>query len=459
MRTLSHLEMDLLLEFFEESPGYVLDFTDWTFNEFTEREIGVRVKDLYQGEGLSKHKSLCKFCKTKGNEEKAYKLFSAMMQYFDFKLRSKYEFNEDGQRLYAQCMEILRSFGPIDSGKSENSLREMTDKLRALYSDGAAFLLNSHEDKIAIGLTHLAAFIEAAIKGGEWRVFGQPLVIRVLTDLQNSGGRSIRPAETEIAENAWREFSAKLNVLLILIGKFEKLEPAAKHFRTWLSLQHGITEKVGGYSFYRGISGDVLKGLVDHFKRIATLSHPQYKENLELMYCGIFSNEWDVYDFLPADGTPVKLPQFRLGNQPTNAAFNEDGHEGSSFAKQVADEIKPLIDTLDRNRLKPILENTKDIKNRVDPFDRYRGIDGLDEKRRPLIHAAIDYCYTRQIELTPIGDEPTDGHPRLAEFGKMIWELPEFANMQAGFTGLKDFQTVLNEQAHRNERSFLWVRK
>lgn len=131
---------------------------------------------------------------------------------------------------------------------------------------------------------------------------------------------------------------------------------------------------------------------------------------------------------------------------------------GEKF-EELKGQILDRFDKIDRNRLKPILQNTKDIKNKVDPFDRYRGIDGLEEKHRPLVRAAIDYCYTKQIELTPIGGKATEGHPRLAEFAETVWALPEYRNLQAGFKNFEGFKTVLNEQAHRNERSFLWVEK
>lgn len=301
MRMLSNTEMDLLLEFFEEEPGYVLDFSDWAFNEFTKREIGVRVKDLYQDEGLSKHKSLCRFCKTPGNEEKAYKLLSSLMNYFDLKLRSKYTFNEQGERLYIKCKEILRAFSSIDSRSPQLSLDEMNGKLRALYQDGAMFLVAGGEDKITIGLTHLAAFIEAAIKCNELRIFGHPLVIRVLNDLAQLGGMSIRPTETKLAESAWREFSNKVRALLLLITKRAEFAEAATDIRFKLSrcFQRQITEKAGGYDFYRSISTSVLRELMDCFKTMAIKCHPQHKDTLELMYCGIFNNEWDAFDFLP----------------------------------------------------------------------------------------------------------------------------------------------------------------
>lgn len=97
------------------------------------------------------------------------------------------------------------------------------------------------------------------------------------------------------------------------------------------------------------------------------------------------------------------------------------------------------------------------VKNKVDPFDRYDGLEKVSEARRPLIHAAIDYCYKQAIVIVPIGGKPKEGQLRLSDFANVVWNLPESKNNQAGFSGLKDFQTALNEQAHRNERSFRWI--
>ena len=323
MRTLSDFELKQLFEFFEgEEPGYVLDFSNRTFNEFTEREIGVRVQDLYQGEHLSKHKSLCRFCTTKGNEEKAYKLLTSLMNHFDLNLKSQYEFNEQGERQYLLCKKILRDFSPVDSRSPQLSLDEMTGRLRALYKDGAMFLIAGAEDRITIGLEHLAAFIESAIKCGELRIFGHPLVIRVLTDLAKLGGENVRPTESKRAENAWREFCNKVTALLILSSKRPELSGAAIETRAKLRLcfQSQITERGRERDFYGSISPTVLRSLVDSFRWMAIQSHPRHRDVLELMYCGIFNNEWEVFDFLP------------VGEEDPKGAFEED---------DPADDAKP----------------------------------------------------------------------------------------------------------------------
>ena len=301
MRTLTSIELKMLLDFFEGSPGYVLDFSDASFNEFTEREVGVRVKDLYRSEGLSKHKSLCRFCNTRGNEEKAYKLLSALMTYYDLTQRDSVVSNERREREYLKCKGILRAFSPIESGVTQLSLDEMNAKFRALYKEGALFLIASSEDKITIGLNHLAAFLEAAILNREWRVFAHPLLVRVLTDLVKLGGDSIRPTEAKLAEAAWREFGNKVNALLLLISKLPDYSQVATTVRQELGLcfQRKIVEKNGGYDFYRSISSSVLAELLDHFKWMALQCHPRFKDIIELMYCGIFNNEWESFDFLP----------------------------------------------------------------------------------------------------------------------------------------------------------------
>jgi hypothetical protein len=48
MTNLRPIEMSLVLELFETSPGYILEFSNRTFAEFFEQEVGVDVyNDAY----------------------------------------------------------------------------------------------------------------------------------------------------------------------------------------------------------------------------------------------------------------------------------------------------------------------------------------------------------------------------------------------------------------------------
>ncbi|MDT2814781.1 abortive infection family protein [Vagococcus carniphilus] len=71
-------DKNIIKSFFNDN-GYVLDFTDDTFDSFTVQSIGVAIKLDY---GLSKAKSLSKFIE-EGNESQILKLTKDLLDYYD----------------------------------------------------------------------------------------------------------------------------------------------------------------------------------------------------------------------------------------------------------------------------------------------------------------------------------------------------------------------------------------
>lgn len=80
------IDQDILSAAFN-SNGYVLDFTDATFANFTIKSIGISVQDKYK---LSKARSLAKFT-CEGETAKVIKLYSDLIKYFEAKWADEVE--------------------------------------------------------------------------------------------------------------------------------------------------------------------------------------------------------------------------------------------------------------------------------------------------------------------------------------------------------------------------------
>lgn len=315
MRTLDEVEKEVLLDFFAPSGnGYVLDFVDESFNSFTQKAIGVRVKELYAEEGLSKGKSLRRYVTTVGDDEKVYKLLTELMRYYELKLRDQSRSDPRLEAAYQKCKNILVACAPVNKVKTSNpGIDAELGKMKRLYVDGAYFLVSDSEDKIRIALEHLASFVKGMVAAREWRIFGCPLYARTVYEMSQLGGDSIRPAETKMAEGAWRSFGNALAMLLRFVAKMEGCPFDATRFVNWVTNHKAVTESVGGYDFYRGISSDVLSGLLEYSKAAAIGCHPDFSEQIEMMYGGVYFDDWDRVDFLPV-GSSVSpaLPSTRF---------------------------------------------------------------------------------------------------------------------------------------------------
>ena len=102
--TLSWMERDPFIKLFNRG-GYVLDFNDFRFDAFTQESVGVPLLTQY---GLSKGKSLEKFA-NEAPRNVALKLFSDLMDYYEYDFIRQDDNDADYQRLYKRCKEILSS--------------------------------------------------------------------------------------------------------------------------------------------------------------------------------------------------------------------------------------------------------------------------------------------------------------------------------------------------------------
>lgn len=81
------VELSLIFDLFESNPGYILDFTNRTFAEFFEQEVGVDIyDDVYAQHGTSKGKRLRTFL-IRGQRTAVLKALTALWEYRESKLR------------------------------------------------------------------------------------------------------------------------------------------------------------------------------------------------------------------------------------------------------------------------------------------------------------------------------------------------------------------------------------
>ena len=89
--------------------GYVLDFSDATFDQFTVNSIGVAVKAEYN---LSKAKSLAQFVHH-GEAEKVLKLFNDLVRYFEGKYESEILEKTDRAIRILALKPLLAKYGSV----------------------------------------------------------------------------------------------------------------------------------------------------------------------------------------------------------------------------------------------------------------------------------------------------------------------------------------------------------
>lgn len=103
------MDLRLIDDLFEMSSGYVLDFSDRTFAEFFEQELGIRIDDTrYRAEGTSKAKRLRYLLKTSDAATRV-RVLTALWEYraFSQRRRRAEESIPDAQAEFARLVERL----------------------------------------------------------------------------------------------------------------------------------------------------------------------------------------------------------------------------------------------------------------------------------------------------------------------------------------------------------------
>lgn len=124
--------------------GYVLDFSNAKFDEFTARSVGIPIQDYY---GLSKGKSLSAFLHdTSIAEGNKWKLLEDFLKYYQVSYKLEYnpdlseddyipeihaygvKYNEGYSRLYRQCLSIIEKHKGINSATADQ-VKDLKDRV------------------------------------------------------------------------------------------------------------------------------------------------------------------------------------------------------------------------------------------------------------------------------------------------------------------------------------------
>lgn len=133
MSSLSATEISVLDMFFNDG-GYVLDFSNATFSDFTEGSIGISIQDKYN---LSKAQSLRAFIK-EGDDHLVRQLLLDLFEHYETLIMlDRCEKKNEG--LYERCKEIVNRIG------TNKALRDQLDDLTQEFNTS---YMNSQIDLI-----------------------------------------------------------------------------------------------------------------------------------------------------------------------------------------------------------------------------------------------------------------------------------------------------------------------
>lgn len=115
------IDMRLIEDLFEMGSGYVLDFSNKTFSEFFDDELGINIDDpCYELEGTSKAKRLRYFLKTSGQATRL-KTLKALWEYREANRRriSAEDRFPNAEREFYSLLERLGGNKPVEPAKRE----------------------------------------------------------------------------------------------------------------------------------------------------------------------------------------------------------------------------------------------------------------------------------------------------------------------------------------------------
>ena len=127
---IDHVDLSVLIDNFNKG-GWVLDFTDRSFNEFTNDSIGIRVQTICR---LSKGWSLVEFSRY-GESSKVVKLYADLLRYYESKNDSRLANTVDVEKVRA----IIEKYKVIAPTLQMPALKRVTNEyLREFF--GRAYL-------------------------------------------------------------------------------------------------------------------------------------------------------------------------------------------------------------------------------------------------------------------------------------------------------------------------------
>ena len=218
-----------------------------------------------------------------------------------------------------------------------------------LYGEMCFSRLGNDDSKLRMGLFALAEYVRECISKKETRLFGCPLFMRTVYEIDQTKVASIRNAESEEAEGLWTDFKGKLVLALDVLHRRGLAGAAA--MKSWLQECGDITGQAGSYRSYRRIRHETLDGLLEHCRDIAICNHADCEEAVQMLFCGIFDGIEAMPAFLPmsvqtavhgGDGTG------RVVSSPPGSERNEHSSTEDSLPHSLLAEIAKTRESADR---------------------------------------------------------------------------------------------------------------
>lgn len=251
--TLKTLDFDLLNYIFEMEGGYVLDFSNKTYSEFFNDELGINIDDdRFCDIGISKGKRLRSYLK-QSNTKDILRVLTSLWDYRETK-RKRASRDEEKPELVSEFYDLLLLLGGKASANSSKS----------------SFVLHDETMDESIAKELLDSLMELAVKDPHPRGYAFESFLRKLFDVSGMSGRaSFRllgeqidgsfelDGETYLLEAKW----TNLPVNAADLRSFNaKVQDKAAWSRGLFVSNSGFTEE-GLHAFGRGKSLVCMDGL------------------------------------------------------------------------------------------------------------------------------------------------------------------------------------------------------
>ena len=263
---------------------------------------------------------------------------------------------------------------------------EMSPPFARLYGEMCFSRIDNGDSKLRMGLSALAEYVRECISKKETRLFGCPMFIRTVYEIDQTKVASIRIAESEEAEGLWTDFKGKLVLALDVLHKRGLVGTAA--LKSWLQGCGDITGQAGSYRSYRRIRHEALDGLLSQCRDMAILNHADCEETIRMLYGGIFDDIGTMPPFLPISIEAEAAAIHSCGGQSKmDCALLRDGGS-EALVHQIGDMATAQADRIIKAVNKGLGVTNSLIKHTWGEADRPK------DKRKPLERKRIDDVVT-----------------------------------------------------------------
>ena len=251
-----------------------------------------------------------------------------------------------------------------------------------LYGETCFSRLGNDDSKLRMGLSALAEYVRECISKKETRLFGCPMFIRTVYEIDQTKVASIRIAESEEAEGLWTDFKNKLVLALDVLHGRGLVGTAP--MKSWLQDCGDVTGQAGSYRSYRRIRHEVLDGLLGHCRDIAILNHADCKETIQMLHGGIFDDIGMMPPFLPiSTGAEESAHHSSTGQSKEEGVLLQHG-DSEAIIQQIGN-----MATAQANRIIKAVNKGLGVTNSLIKHT-WGEADRQKDKRKPLERKRID---------------------------------------------------------------------